>query len=151
MQLTQFTDNGLRTLIQLASFPERRLTIDDIHRVFRMSRPHLAKVVFRLNQLGFIQSTRGKNGGIELAQKPEDISIGEVVRALEPHFDLLECFNSETNTCPLAGPCRLQHALTKARDAFLAQLDELTLADMSRGHRRHFDNLIAQQEGKAKV
>ena len=127
MQLTQFTDNGLRTLIQLASSPERRLTIDDIHRIFSHVRPHLTKVVHRLSQRGFIRSIRGKNGGLELAKAPEAISIGEVVRALEPHFNLLECFDAETNTCPLAGPCRLQHALTKARDAFLAQLDGLSL------------------------
>lgn len=128
MQLTRFTDYALRALIQMAA-QEKRLSIADIERAFGISRNHVAKVVHKLGQLGYIRTIRGPHGGLELARDPHAITIGDVVRDFEENMDLLECFNHQHNTCPLVGACILQGALHRARAAFMAELDALTLAD----------------------
>lgn len=130
MQLTRFTDYALRTLMLLGSTERKRMAIDEIAEAFAMNRQHLTKVVHRLGQLGYVETTRGKGGGVTLAKRPEAIGIGDVVREVETSFDLLECFDPATNTCPAGGRCVLEAVLAKARDAFLAELDFCTLADV---------------------
>ncbi|WP_141733367.1 RrF2 family transcriptional regulator [Oligoflexus tunisiensis] len=132
MQLSLHADYACRVLIHLAVGQETRSSIEEIARAFAISQNHLVKVVHRLGQLGFIETTRGRNGGIRLAMPPEKISMGAVIRRMEPHFEVVECLNSSTNTCPIVGLCGLQPALQRARDAFLQVLDDVTLADVTR-------------------
>ena len=141
MQLTQATDYALRTLIQLACLPDQRQSIDDIQRAFRISHSTLSKVVHRLGQLGYLTTTRGKNGGLQLSRAAAEINVGEVVRAMEPHFHLLECFDTEHNTCPVSGACLLQGALHRAKRAFMAELDALSIADVSRNSKQLLQRL----------
>jgi len=136
MQLTLHTDYSLRVLIYLTQTRDSLATISEIANFYNISRNHLVKVVHHLSNEGFIQTTRGKNGGMKLARSPELISIGEVVRRMEPNFDIVECFNVENPACVVTSVCTLKSALHQASTEFLAVLDRITLADaMQQGER----------------
>jgi Rrf2 family nitric oxide-sensitive transcriptional repressor len=130
MQLTLYADYSLRVLLFLGLQPDLLSTINEIADSYHISRNHLVKVVHNLGQLGYINTTRGRNGGMSLAHSPEAINIGEVVRKTEVSFDLVECFNMDSNTCPIAPVCALKTALLEAQRAFLKVLDGYTLADV---------------------
>jgi len=130
MQLTQYTDYSLRVLLFLGLHPGRRCTITEISEAFDINRNHLVKVVHNLSSSGWITTIRGKSGGMVLAFPPENINIGAVIRHTEPHFDLLECFDHENNTCTISPVCTLRHALYKARKAFMDVLDSYNLSDV---------------------
>lgn len=129
MQLTRFTDLGLRVLMYLSI--EARdgapVTIPEIAARFDASRNHLVKVVHFLAQHGLVHTTRGKGGGLRLAQPPAEVSLGKVVRLLEPQHELVDC---EQPPCALRAACRLKGALNTAEAAFYAALDQVTLADI---------------------
>ena len=129
MNITQHTDYALRVLIYLGACPERRVTIKEVSERFDISRSHLMKIVNRLVTDGFVDGLRGKGGGLRLKRRPDDIGVGEVVRRMEPGFDLVDCFQDESS-CLLSSGCRLKKALRDALEAFLASLDEVTLADL---------------------
>ncbi|CBG89958.1 nitric oxide-sensing transcriptional repressor NsrR [Citrobacter rodentium] len=127
MQLTSFTDYGLRALIYMASLPEGRMTsISEVTEVYGVSRNHMVKIINQLSRAGFITAIRGKNGGIRLGKAANTIRIGDVVRELEP-LSLVNC-NSEF--CHITPACRLKQALSKAVQSFLTELDNYTLADL---------------------
>lgn len=129
MQLTQFTDYGLRSLMYLSAHPERLCSVREIAEHYGISRNHLVKIVHRLAQLGYITSSKGKGGGIRLAHKPESLKLGDLILALEPNMHLVECFNRETNSCIFVSACTLKHYLADASKAFLDNLNQRTLAD----------------------
>ena len=130
MQLTLYTDYSLRVLIYLGINPQRLGTITDIAQSYGISRNHLVKVVHNLATQGYINTSRGRGGGITLARPATEINIGDVVRHTEVNFHLVECFDRERNTCPIAAACILKGALHEAQQAFMAVLDRYTLADV---------------------
>lgn len=132
MQLTQFTDYGLRSLMYLAAEPGRLCSVREISEHYGISRNHLVKVVHRLSQLGYVVSSKGKGGGIRLAEHAGDLKLGDLVEALEPNMNLAECFDAETNTCRITSVCRLKHSLFEARKAFLESLNSHTLKDAAK-------------------
>lgn len=136
MQLTQFTDFALRTLLYLAVHRERLVPVAEISAAYGISNNHLVKVAHQLARLGFIESARGRGGGLRLARDPAEISAGEVVRATEPNFHLVECFDRTHNTCPIVPACELVRVLARAREAFLAELDAVPLAQLLHGGRK---------------
>ena len=99
MQLTLHSDYSFRILIYLASQREELITIDKISSAYNISRHHLAQIVHKLGEFGFIETIRGKGGGIRLALLPEEINLGEVLKQMEPNFQIVECFNKKENTC----------------------------------------------------
>lgn len=129
MQLTRFTDFGLRTLMYLTQH-ERSLpiTINEIALQFDVPHNHLIKVVNRLGKLGWITALRGRHGGLRLAQAPTELRLGTVLRMLENHADLIDCANPP---CVLDGCCGLKQALNEGLKAFYARMDEYTLADVA--------------------
>ena len=129
MQLSAYTDYSLRVLVYAASRPDQRCLTADVANVFGISRHHVVKVVNGLQHLGYIETTRGRSGGFKLAQPPEHIRVGDVIRRTESAM-LVECFDRHTNTCPLAQACGLKGALAEAFGAFLAALDRYSIADM---------------------
>lgn len=129
MQLTIFTDYGLRSLMYLAAHPDRLCSVKEIAEHYGISRHHLVKVVHRLAQLGHIASTKGKGGGIKLATAATALRLGDLVRDLEPHMHLVECFDRNTNTCRIVSACQLKHFLMDANGAFIESLNRHTLAD----------------------
>jgi Rrf2 family nitric oxide-sensitive transcriptional repressor len=130
MQLTTYTDYALRVLMYLAVHDDRLVTIAEMASAYDISKNHLMKIVYQLGQHGFIETVRGRGGGLRLGQTPERVALGEVVRRMEPHFNLVECFDPTTNRCPILPACGLSHVLVEASDAFLAVLDRYTLADL---------------------
>ena len=132
MQLTRFSDYSLRVLLYLAAHPGRVVSIQEVSRAYGVSHHHLVKVVQRLVAEDLITSTRGRGGGLTLKRAPRDINVGTLVRATEPHFDLVECFDRATNACPIDSSCGLKRVLLNAQRAFLAVLDDCTLADFER-------------------
>lgn len=132
MKLTGFTDYSLRVLIHLAADPSRRTTIAEIAKAFDISENHLTKVVHLLGKQGWIETVRGKGGGMRLAKPPQDICIGKVVRDTEGVAEPAECFSPDGGHCAISSCCRLKNVLGEAVNAFYSVLDNYTLADISR-------------------
>ena len=130
MRLTLHTDYALRLLMHLAVAPDRLVTIAEVSEAFAISRNHLVKVAHELGKAGFVETVRGRGGGLRLARAPERIVVGDVVRAMEEDFRIVECFDREANTCCIAPACRLKRLLREALDAWLTVLDAATLADL---------------------
>jgi Rrf2 family transcriptional regulator, nitric oxide-sensitive transcriptional repressor len=129
MQVTRYTDYAIRVLIYLAVNQQGLATIADIAKSYNISRNHLMKIVQELNAEGFLLATRGKNGGIKLLSAPSDINIGKLVRHLEGHSKLVECFG-ENNQCVITPSCQLQKILSDAVENFYKTLDQYSLADL---------------------
>ena len=132
MRLTVYTDYSLRTLLYLALRDADYLaTIQEIADAYNISKNHLMKVTYELGKLGYIDTVRGRGGGIRLAVDPSSITIGQVVRQTEDDFNLVECFNHEQNLCIISPACKLKHILYDAMQAYLNVLDQYTLADIA--------------------
>ncbi|ALC80334.1 MULTISPECIES: RrF2 family transcriptional regulator [Bacillus] len=131
MRLTNYTDYSLRVLIYLSLQNGEKLSnIKDIADSYQISKNHLMKVTHELGKLGYIETIRGRNGGVRLAKHPREINIGEVVSKTEEDFHLVECFNKETSHCALTPSCKLRHALAEALQAFIDVLKKYTLEDL---------------------
>lgn len=119
--------------------------VEDVSRRYGISRNHLNKVVQTLAQGGFIESQRGRGGGVRLARPALQINLGRVVRATEDNFHIVECFCAETNTCIVAPACGLRDPLEEALAAFLVVLDRYSLADLLKnpGAARRMRRLLA--------
>lgn len=132
MQLTRFTDLGIRTMMLLASgeSADRRITTRTIAVGAGASDNHIAKAVSRLSELGLVQARRGRIGGLTLTDAGRTASIGWLVRQLEGDREVIDCEGD--NPCPLVAGCRLRKAMAEAKEAFYAQLDKYTVADLSR-------------------
>ena len=133
MRLTTMTDYAMRLLMYVAHRPDRLCTIAEIAAAYGISQAHLMKITHQLGQAGFIETVRGKGGGMRLAAPPDEINLGAVVRRMEVDLDLVECFTHVDNRCVLTGHCRLAGVLDGALGAFLAHLDGYTLADLAPG------------------
>lgn len=133
MQLSKFSDYSLRVLIYLAGQPDTLSTIDEISDRYAISKDHLRKIVHNLAQSGWIESKRGRSGGLSLAMNPAEISLGKVVRSTEENLAIVECFNPAIDTCQISGVCRLSGMLDEALQAFLSVLDKYSLNDITAG------------------
>ena len=128
MQLTLYTDYSLRVLVYLSLLPEgQSSTISEIADYYQISRNHLVKVVHNLSNLSYIITSRGKGGGLRLARPASEINIGDVVTKVEPHLELVECFNEDNHNCRIEELCALKHILLKSRKIFINELYKYTL------------------------
>jgi len=132
MQLTQYTDYGLRTLIALALNPGQWQTVTVVSSAYGISRHHLVKVVARLAERGYVETQRGKGGGMRLARPPREISIGAVVRDMEAELGVVECLEADGGNCVITPACGLKGVLAEATRAFLGVLDSYNLDDLKR-------------------
>ncbi len=133
MRLTAMTDFSMRLLMYLGNHPERLCTIAEIAQVHGISEPHLMKITHRLAQAGWIETIRGKNGGMRLAKDPSQISLGAVVRDMENDLAVVACLGGQNPECILIGNCGLTRIMQGALDQFLGHLDRHTLADVLPG------------------
>lgn len=131
MRLTLYTDYALRVLMYLAADADGLATIDEIAKAHSASKNHLMKVVNQLAAAGWVESVRGRGGGIRLGKPADQIQLLDVVRATEPDFHLVECFDPATNTCRLTAHCKLKHVMQQALSAYLGALAGYTLADLA--------------------
>lgn len=132
MRLTTLTDYALRLLMYLAQRPERLCTIAEVAGSYGVSEAHMMKVTHQLGLAGWIETVRGKGGGMRLAHAPQDISLGAVVRSIEPDFFMVECF-SAGNACVLTDNCKLTGIIEGALRSFLDYLNRSSLADILPG------------------
>lgn len=128
MQLTKFTDLSLRTLMYLTQ-DERAVpvTINEIAEQFYVPRNHLIKIVTRLNKLGWIEATRGRNGGLRLGVNALTLRLGDVIKELENSTSLVNCAEPP---CVLKGQCNLKDMLDQGLQQFYNYMNSYTLADM---------------------
>ncbi|WP_045836567.1 Rrf2 family transcriptional regulator [Hyphomicrobium sp. 99] len=142
MRLTVLSDYSLRVLMYLGAFPGRLSTIQEIAEAYSISENHLMKVVHRLGQHGFVETIRGRGGGLRLGKPADSIRLGDVLRITEEDFYLVECFGTE-GSCQITEVCRLKHALQQALASYFKVLDAWTLADIVANRRA----LISELEG----
>lgn len=129
MQLTKFTDYSLRVLIYLGLKRDSELaSVKQISALFDLSNNHIVKVVHQLGKLGYLNTQRGKGGGISLARAPKEINLGVLIRELENRLDAVECGGD--NPCRILPHCKLKAALAEAVNAYLKVLDGYTLDDL---------------------
>jgi len=131
MRLSFSTDYALRLLMLVGLDSQRLVTIEQVADRFGISKNHLMKVAYQLGQAGYLETVRGRNGGLRLGKPPNQIVVGEVVRKMEPDFAVVECQNP-TGYCKIAPCCTLRSAMGEAVQAFLGKLDEYTLQDLLR-------------------
>ena len=131
MRLTSFTDYGLRMLMRMASAPERAFSTADLADEFGLSRNHLSKIMQRLAGAGIVDTRRGGGGGARLARPASELQLGQVVSVLEADQPIVECFGPGKSQCTLEKQCRLKARLRSAENAFIADLDRSTLADIA--------------------
>ncbi|MCR9156251.1 MAG: Rrf2 family transcriptional regulator [Rhodobacteraceae bacterium] len=134
MRLTTRTNLAARTLMFCAVNDGQLVRTSDIAERCNASTNHVARVVQQLQAEGFIETLRGRTGGIRLAKSADRISIGAVFRVFETEIPFAECFDEVRNTCPLAATCRLRFYVTRALEAFYHELDMVTLEDLVRGN-----------------
>lgn len=132
MRLTQWTDYTLRVLMYCAACQGRAqpVTITEIAENYGISRSHLTKIVQELGAKKLLETTRGRGGGIRLVKAAREINLGEVVRATETDFNMVECFDPDTNQCRLSRHCRLKGILEQAMESYFSVLDGVTLEDL---------------------
>src|SRR6516225_2104107 len=129
MRLTHFSDYALRVLLYAAARGDRLITIEEAAQAYGISRAHLMKGDNQLTRAGYLEARRGRSVELVLAKRPGKIRLGDVVRATEPDFALVECFGPD-NRCVITPSCRLRRALQEALAAFMRTLDGYTLADL---------------------
>lgn len=138
MRLTLHTDYALRVLVHVGLKAGELVTINEIAEVYGISKNHLTKVVHQLGRAGYLDTVRGKYGGVRLLKDPRDIALGEFIRRTEDDFALARCMRcgSGDDECRLGRSCVARGALTEALDSFFLTLNRYTLADMIAAERR---------------
>jgi Rrf2 family transcriptional regulator, nitric oxide-sensitive transcriptional repressor len=138
MRLTDYTDYSLRVLLYLAVRGAGLSTIQDISQAYGISKNHLMKVVQQLGERGWVETVRGRNGGLRIAERTRMLTVGEVVRATESDFALVGCLPDSKGvqraSCVITSQCRLRGALQAASNAFLAELDRHTIDEVAQPH-----------------
>jgi Rrf2 family nitric oxide-sensitive transcriptional repressor len=130
MQLSLHADYSFRTLIFLATHPQRIVRTQEISEAYGISKNHLVRVIQTLAKHDYVTIHPGRSGGVTLGREAQLIRLGEVVRIAEPNMQLVECFDRETNTCRISPACSLKRMFKEALDAFIASLNGYTLADV---------------------
>lgn len=131
MRLTDFTDYSLRVLMYTAVRSDELVTIAEISEALGIARGHLVKIVHALGRAGYLSTTRGRTGGLRLGRPASRITVGDVVRTMEPDFRMVECFDTEGNACVITAACGLRGVLGSALRAYFEVLDKFTLADIA--------------------
>lgn len=130
MRLTTFTDYTIRVLIYLAMHPDELTTVAELAQRYEISRNHLTKVIHHLGQQGYIETLRGKGGGVRLATSAADINLRILIRETEKNSALVECFAPSVNHCKITSACRLSGVLHEAQEAFYQVLDKYSVSDL---------------------
>lgn len=131
MQLTRYTDYALRMLIRMALQPDTRVTVRELAQEYQISQHHLVKVAHHLAKKGYVASSKGRKGGLQLARDAADINLGALIRDTERSLQLVTCEDEKSGVrCAIQGSCRLPDILQSAVDAMMAELDSYSLADL---------------------
>jgi len=134
MRLTKQTNYAIRMMMYCDS-NDGLSRVSDIAGFYNLSEQFLLKILQILTKAGFVESIRGRNGGIRLALPAEELGLGEIIRVTEDNFAMAECFEGGENVCPLVNSCGLNQALSEALNAFFKVLDGYTIADLTNNKR----------------
>jgi len=145
MRITKRTNIAFRVMMFCGTNRDRLVTKSEIAACCNTSESHLAQVINRLAQLGYLRTQRGRAGGVALARPMEDISVGDIFREFDAGSAIAECFADVDNTCPLVSACRLRRALADATEAFYAHLDGMTLSELVCGNAALFDIMVPKR------
>jgi len=129
MQLTLYTDYSFRVLLYLGVNRDRLCTIAEISERCAATHNHLVKVVHNLGREGYIQTMRGRTGGIKLKKEPEEIKLTDIIRCTEVNLNIAECLR-ENNTCHITEVCKIKNVFEEAQSQFIQTLDRYTVADL---------------------
>ena len=129
MRLTTMSDYAMRLLMHVGQHPGRLCTIAEVARAHDISEAHLTKITHQLALAGWLETVRGKGGGMRLATPPQHIGLGAVVRSIEPDFNLVACL-AQDSSCQLTSSCHLTGIINGALQSFMQYLDRYTLADL---------------------
>lgn len=132
MRITLHSDYALRMLIYLAVHPDQPITVGEIATSYGISRNHLLKVALNLSKGGFVETTRGRSGGLRLARPAAEITVGAVVRHLEEDFAIVECLKNGGGACTISPVCLMKGVFREALSAFISVLDRHTIGEMTR-------------------
>ncbi|MFS0781636.1 RrF2 family transcriptional regulator [Bacillus sp. 1P06AnD] len=132
MRLTNFSDYSIRVLLYLTIHDGQVVQIQEIADAYGISKNHLMKITHQLGKMGYIETLRGRNGGMKLAKQPKDINIGELVRKTEEDFYIVECFSGGHDSCPITPVCSLKGVLNQALKSFFQVLDAYSLEDITK-------------------
>jgi Rrf2 family nitric oxide-sensitive transcriptional repressor len=149
VRLTSYTDYALRLLMYLALKDDGLSTIAEIATTYRISKNHLMKVAYELGVAGYVETVRGRRGGLRLAKPADEIGLGEIVRLTEPDMALVPCFNAGDASCVIVKSCMLKGVFDKARTAFIDVIDDYTLSDLVRPRRRMQSQLAIEPGASA--
>jgi len=149
MRVTKQTNYAVRMLMYCAADPSELSRVPDIARAYGVSELFLFKILKPLVKAGLVQTVRGRNGGIRLGRPAEDITLFDVIRVTEDSFAMAECFENDAADCPLVNSCALNSAWREALDAFLAALENHTIADLSAARFNIADRLGIGEEIRA--
>lgn len=149
MQLTHFTDFGLRTLIYLAGMPDvGMVTIKEIATQFGLPQNHLNKIVNRLAKLGWVTATPGRNGGLRMAMPAASLLLGDIIRTLEGHPSLIDC---DKPPCALKGHCHLKRLVDLGLQDFYANMNQYNLGDLIKSPTAEVVSLMHFQPAKSSL
>jgi len=151
MQITKFSDYALRILIHLAATDEDLMSTRDVAKMQDLPFNHLAKITQWLAHEGYVESVRGRYGGMRLAKPTNEISIGALLRKSEQGSPLVDCMKEEGGCCAMTPACGLLPLLTDAQEAFYAALDDKTLEDVFAGHRGMWSLLKHLEQQRVEV
>ena len=130
MYLSKFTDYSFRILIYLGNHPNELFTVDELSDILGLSTHHIKKIIYKLAKNNYINSSKGRNGGIKLVMNPKDINLGKLLEVTEDNLNIVECFSSDNTSCNLNGECKLKPILNDSLNAFKLKLSDYTLADI---------------------
>jgi len=130
MTLSKFSDYAFRILILLGNNLDTTFTVDSISETLGLSNHHIKKIVYKLATEGYIDSSKGRNGGLRLGMKPCDINLGELLNITEDNLNIVECFSKDSNTCNISSSCRLKGIIGVALNSFMNIFHQYTLADV---------------------
>lgn len=130
MNISKFSDYAYRTLIYLAKNEKELCTVEELSKNLSISEHHLKKIVQKLGKTDYITSIKGRNGGIKLGMKPEDINLKNVLLTTEENLTLVECFSRGQCTCQKTGSCKLKIVMNKSLASFMKELSNYSLADL---------------------
>lgn len=129
MHLSKFTDYSFRILIFLGSRPNELFTVEELSSILDLSAHHVKKIIYKLVKNNYLESSKGRNGGIKFVVDPKDINLGELFEIMEDNLNIVECFSNE-NKCCINHNCRLRPILNDSLKAFKTSLSKYTLNDI---------------------
>jgi Rrf2 family nitric oxide-sensitive transcriptional repressor len=130
MTLSKFSDYAFRILILLGNNPDMTFTVDSISDTLGLSNHHIKKIVYKLATEGYIDSSKGRNGGLRLGMNPVDINLGELLKITEDNLNIVECFSKDGSTCNISSSCKLKGLIGVALNSFMNVFYQYTLADV---------------------